>query len=140
VNNLAHRMTNQLELEVREFSRTIYNESAAFLFKVPEELQQTPVDFFGFTRAGRAVLIECKQVRRTSLPVGDGTNGLQGHQWNALELAHRCGAVALLVWRRGADTLVLPFDAVLEATAARRSIPWQQPLEPWADAIRRRLL
>jgi penicillin-binding protein-related factor A (putative recombinase) len=135
VNNLAHRMTNQLELDMRAFARDLYNANLAFVFKVPEEMQQTPVDFFGWRRDGRAIVIECKQVKRRSLPIGAGTNGLQPHQWNALELAHRCGAVSMLLWRNGEETLALPFSAVLEATADRKSIPWAAPAGGWREAI-----
>lgn len=136
MNNLAHRMTNQLELDMREFARELYNEQLAFVFKVPEEMQQTPVDFFGWRRDGLAITIECKQVRRQSLPIGAGTNGLQPHQWNALELAHRCGAVSVLLWRNGEETLAMPFAAVLEATADRKSIPWSPPAADWRAVLR----
>jgi hypothetical protein len=130
-------MTNQLELDMREFARFLYNEEAAFIFKVPEEMAQTPVDFFGFNRAGRSILIECKQVKRLSLPIGT-SNGLQAHQWNALELAHRCGAIAVLLWRNGDETNVLTFRQILEATAVRKSIRWlSPPALCWKTALRR---
>lgn len=137
MNNLAHKMTNQLELDVREFGRQLYNERLAYLFKVPEEMQQTPVDFFGWTPSGRAIAIECKQVKRRSLPIGDGTNGLQGHQWNALELASRCGALSLLIWRNGQETRALHFWQLVTLSQGRRSIEW--PLTEvlgWQDIIR----
>lgn len=138
MNNLADKMTNQLELDVRELARQLYDEARAFIFKVPEELQQTPVDFFGFTPSGRAIAIECKQVKRARLPIGT-SNGLQPHQWNALELAHKCGAVSLLIWRNGERTAVLPFRLIPALIGDKKSIPWI-PSEPsWEWDVRREL-
>lgn len=136
MNNLADKMTNQLELDVRAFARQLYDEAAAFIFKVPEDLQQTPVDFFGWTPSGRAVAIECKQVRRRRLPIGT-SNGLQPHQWNALELAHKCGAVSLLIWRNGEDTTVFGFQALhLFHLGGFKSIPWTFPGLDWQQQLR----
>jgi len=140
VNNLAHRMTNQLETDVRALCRTLYDERLAYGFKVPEEMSQTPCDFFGWTNRGRAIVIECKQVKRKSLPIGAGTNGLQPHQWNALELAHRCGALSFLIWRNGEDTRAIGFSQVAALSAGRRSVEWPllAPLH-WTEVIRRAL-
>lgn len=138
MNNLAHRMTNKLELEARAFFRQLYNEQLAFIFKVPEELQQTPCDFFGFNRLGRAILIECKQVNRKKLPIGT-SNGLQAHQWTALRQAHECGALSYLLWRRGEDTVCLPWSVCRTLSEGRRSIEWSPAWPPtisWQDFLR----
>lgn len=137
MNNLAHRMTNQLELDVRAYSRDLYNARQAFIFKVPEEMTQTPFDFFGFTPSGRAIAIECKQVKRSALPIGT-SNGLQGHQWSALELAYQCGAISMLIWRNGGETRVLPFPLLVELSAGRKSVSWPTQLQlDWQSEVRR---
>ncbi len=138
MNPLQEHMTNQLESNVRALSRALYNERRAFLFKVPEEMSQTPCDFFGWSPAGRAIAIECKQVNRPSLPIGT-SNGLQAHQWNALELAHHCGGIAILIWQRGLDVAVLRFDYLAALAEGRKSIQWP-PLDhfatSWEDRLR----
>jgi len=136
VNNLAHRMTNQLELDVREFGRALYDKQLCFLFKVPEEMQQTPVDFFGWTPSGRAIAIECKQVTRKRLPIGVPP-GLMPHQWTALELAHNCGAISLLIWRNGERTIALPFIAIKDhlAISGEKSVPWEWDFQDWKAVV-----
>ena len=136
MNNLAHKMTNQLEIEMRAFARDLYNERRACLFKVPEEMQQTPCDFFGWTPSGRAVAIECKQVKRRSLPIGT-SNGIQPHQWTALELCFNCGGIALLIWRNGDETRTLSFLEMRALSNGRRSIEWPITSRPnWQDDLR----
>lgn len=122
-NNLAHRMTNQLEKDVREIARNLYNMQIAFIFKVPEEMQQTPVDFFGHTTEGLAIFIECKQVRRTSLPIGKDP-GIAPHQWVALRQANACGVLTYVIWRNEDFTALIPFRVCEEFFNTRRSIPW----------------
>jgi penicillin-binding protein-related factor A (putative recombinase) len=116
-------MTNKLEADFRAVARQLYDMQIAYIFKVPEEMQQTPCDFFGFTTNGIAILIECKQVNRNALPIGV-SNGLAPHQWIHLRQAHRCGTHAFLIWRRGEETAVLPFSVCLELTEDRKSIAW----------------
>jgi hypothetical protein len=122
---------------MREFARQLYNEQVAFIFKVPEELQQTPCDFFGFTRAGRAILIECKQVNRPNLPVGVNP-GLQPHQWRALEQAHACKAVSCILWRRGEDIVALMWSFAREISSDRKSIAWDDCIgfKDWKGELR----
>ena len=136
MNNLAHKMTNQLELDMRAFTRDLYDRQVAFLYKIPEEMQSTPADFGGFTPSGRAVLIECKQVKRRRLPIGC-SNGLAPHQWTALELAHNCGAVAILVWRNGEHTVALPFTAIKDhlAISGEKSVPWALDFQDWKAVV-----
>jgi penicillin-binding protein-related factor A (putative recombinase) len=124
-------MTNQLETDMRAVARQLYDLQVAFIFKVPEELQQTPCDFFGHYVNGTAIFIECKQVNRNSLPIGV-SNGIAPHQWIALKQAHRCGCYSFLVWRRGEDTAVIPFSVCLELTEGRKSIAWSDAMR-YAD-------
>lgn len=123
VNNLAHCMTNQLESDVRAIARSLYDLQVAYIFKVPEEMQQTPVDFFGHTTTGLAIFIECKQVKRSNLPIGNSP-GIAPHQWIALKQAYHCGVLTYLIWRNGDHTALIPFRVCEEFFNTRRSIPW----------------
>lgn len=134
MNNLAEHMTNQLEADVREYAQQLYNEQLAFIFKVPEEMTQTPCDFFGHTRYGRAILFECKMVNRPSLPLGKEP-GLRPHQIRALDQAEKCGAISFVVWRRGDDTLVVPYLDIFSVTD-RKSLPWVKPQGYWKTEMR----
>jgi len=116
-------MKNDLELVVREAGRKLADYQIARIFKVPEELQQTPCDFFGYTVTGRAILIECKQVYRTSLPIGKSP-GLSAHQWNELCDASRAGCLALICWARGKLCATISVGQAAELSEGRRSIPW----------------
>ena len=97
----------------------------AYLFKIPEEFKQTPCDFCGHTVNGRAIMIECKQVKRTYLPIGKDP-GIAPHQWLALKQAHNCGANSLLVWRNGDETAMLTFSEIEPFKESRKSIPWAE--------------
>jgi hypothetical protein len=125
----------KLELRLRDVFRQLYDQQVAFVFKVPEALQQTPCDFFGHTRAGRAILIEAKQVKRSCLPVG-GSPGLAPHQWLALRQASACGAHSFVVWQNG--DLIVPMDFASAATASsgRKSIPWEWAKNMACDPLR----
>jgi hypothetical protein len=81
-------MTNALELLLRKAGRELADHQVCRFFKVPEEMQQTPCDFFGYTKIGRAILIEAKWVHRTNLPI-NCSPGLLPHQWNELEAANK---------------------------------------------------
>lgn len=116
-------MTNKLETMLRQVGRELRDLQVAWIFKVPEEMQQTPCDFFGYTRTGRAILIECKMVRSTSLKVC-GQPGLSAHQWMELEEAHRAGAVSLIAWAAGGSVAVFPWQEAAAAAEGRRSIRW----------------
>lgn len=113
----------KLELRLRAVFRELYDLQVAFLFKVPEAIQQTPCDFFGWTAKGRAIVVEAKQVNRASLPIGT-SNGLAPHQWLALRQAAACGAHSYLVWQRGDVIMVLDFGTCLRLTENRKSIPF----------------
>jgi hypothetical protein len=118
-------MSNALELLLRKAGRELADYQVCRFFKVPEEMQQTPCDFFGYTACGRAILIEAKMVNRESLPINDSSNGLSIHQWNELEAANKAGALALLCWARGDQCATLSFDLAAKLAEGRRSIPWR---------------
>lgn len=116
-------MLVSLEALLRRAGRELADWQVCRFWKIPEEMQQTPCDFMGFTAWGRAVLIEAKQVNRTSLPISNSP-GLLPHQFGALEECNRAGGLALVCWARGDECAVLSFDQVLEFSYLRRSIPW----------------
>lgn len=97
----------------------------AYLFKVPESFTPTPCDFFGYTRDGRAILIECKEVARLSLPVGKAP-GLAPHQWNALCDAGRANCIALICWMRKGVLATIDIDMAVALSKDRASIPWRK--------------
>ncbi len=97
---------------------------SAYLFKVPEEMTTTPCDFFGYTRDGRAILIEAKEVSsRSSLPIGNKP-GLTPHQWNALCDANRANCISLICWVYKSTLATIDCDMAIELSRGRRSIPW----------------
>ncbi len=118
-------MPKSLERLLREAGRRLADWQTAFIFKVPEEWRTTPCDFFGHTADGRAILIEAKEVNRSSLPIGCDP-GLQPHQWNALCDANRANCIALICWARGPVCATLTMDMAIELSKDRRSIPWNK--------------
>lgn len=122
-------MGNKLESLIRYTGERLREHQAAHVFKVPEELQKTPVDFFGYTASGRAILIEAKMVDRLSLPIGT-SNGFRPHQWNELLDANRANCIALIAWMRKGIVAVIDMDQALSYSEGRRSIPWKSiPVE-----------
>ena len=119
---------NELESRMRRVCEILRNDQVASLFKFPEELVATPCDFMGHTRNGRAILIECKQVRRPSLPLHDSP-GLAPHQNIALREASACGAFAIVLWQRHQIITAMRMADVLEASKDRQSLPWAAALE-----------
>lgn len=117
-------MANKLEALVRKAGRELMDYQVARLFKVPEEMSQTPCDFFGYTVDGRAILIECKMVNRPSLPIASSSNGLSVHQWNELVDANKANALALICWSRGDVCAAITMDIALKLSEGRRSIAW----------------
>lgn len=116
-------MSNKLEIILRKAGRELAEMQIARLFKVPEEMQQTPVDFFGYTSYGRGILVEAKMVDRPALPIGNDP-GLSVHQWNELEDANRAGCIALICWARHDICKTISMDMAIELSRGRRSIPW----------------
>lgn len=120
---------NKLERRLRAIGRMMSDAQVARFWKVPEEMTQTPCDFFGYDAKGRAILIEAKSVDRPRLPVGCSP-GLLTHQWNELCDAHRAGALALVVWLRIEHVMVMMVDPAFVG----KSIPWcKERAWPFAD-------
>lgn len=116
-------MGNKLELLLRKAGRDLADYQIARFWKFPEEMMQTPCDFMGFTRHGRAILIEAKEVNRTALPI-HGSPGLAPHQFTALNEANQAGAISLVCWARKNVCAVISFDMVLAFSKGRASVPW----------------
>lgn len=114
-----------LESLLRITGRRLAEHQIAYLFKVPEEMTTTPCDFFGYTRTGRAILIECKEVQRPSLPIGTAP-GLAPHQWNALRDAGRADCIALICWMREGILATIDIHMAAAFSRGRRSIPWKE--------------
>lgn len=112
-----------LEALIRHTGRVLAEHQIAYLFKVPEAFTATPCDFFGYTKDGRAILIECKEVARASLPIGKAP-GLAPHQWNALRDAGRANAISLICWMRKGMLATIDIDMAVSLSGGRKSIPW----------------
>lgn len=84
--------------------------------------EESPADFWGFTTEGRAILLECKESGKSSLPLSPA--GLKVHQRLALMEVHMAGGVALLVWQRAHEIAVIDMDIVDRISRGRKSIPW----------------
>jgi hypothetical protein len=122
------RMSNKLELLMRKAARELRDQQICVLYKIPEEMQQTPCDFIGYTNTGCAILIECKQVKRPSLPIGKAP-GLAAHQWRALVEADNADCVSLLVWQNSDQIAVIPVGEI--QTNGRKSIAWRSIEDEW---------
>lgn len=118
-------MTNKLELLIRKTGRKLREYQVASIHKIPEEFQQTPCDFFGYTAIGRAILVEAKMLNRLSLPLGKSP-GLSGHQWVSLCEANKAGCLALIVWQKGEWIATISIDMAWKLSEKRRSIPWKE--------------
>lgn len=127
-------MRNRLEALLRKAGRELADYQVARFYKIPEEMQQTPCDFIGFTAIGRAILIEAKQVDRTALPISDSP-GLSAHQWCELGDANKAGALALICWARGPVCATITFDMAARLSDGRRSIPWDAIAETYHRPI-----
>lgn len=114
-----------LEKLLRHTGRVLADHQVAYLFKVPEEMSATPCDFFGYTKDGQAILIEAKEVKRTSLAIGSPP-GMRPHQWNALRDAGRAGCIALICWVNDGVLATLDIDMAFSLSIGkdRRSIAW----------------
>lgn len=130
-------MSNKLELILRAAGRDLANAQIARFFKVPEEMTQSPADFFGYTASGRAILIEAKYVHSTSLPIGNNSNGLQPHQWNELLDANRAGALALIAWGQHdvVKTISMDMAIALSEGKGRKSIAWKDIEDRYAREL-----
>ena len=116
---------NALEALIKHAGRMLEEHQVARIFKVPEDMVGTPCDFFGYTTAGRAIMIEAKYVgSRMSLPIG-ASPGLAKHQWNELQDANRANVLALIAWRYKSEVAIISMDMAIALSEGRRSIPWR---------------
>lgn len=117
---------NALEALIKHAGRMLEEHQVARIFKVPEDMVGTPCDFFGYTTAGRAIMIEAKFVSsRSALPIGESP-GLAKHQWNELGDANRANVLALIAWRHKKEVAIISMDMAIALSDRRRSIPWRQ--------------
>lgn len=126
-------MGNSLESDTRAAGRYLHDHQMARFWKIPNDLkitsggfavfaEQTPCDFMGFTSSGRALLIECKECKASSLSMG--SRGLKPHQWLALQECHDAGGIAVLLWRRKGVDAILDVDMIRKFSKGKLSIPW----------------
>ena len=116
-------MVNTLEATIRSTARELANHQIARIWKWPEALEKTGCDFFGYTRTARVILIEAKQVTRSTLPIGKSP-GLLPHQWIALQECDRAGGIALVAWQRRNEVAVIDVSVVNDLVEGRKSIAW----------------
>lgn len=117
-------MSNKLELVIRHAGRLLHDHQVARLFKVPEDFNGTPCDFFGYTASGRAILVEAKMVSsRKALPINNKP-GLTPTQWNELLDANRANAISLIAWAYEDVVAVISADQAISYSEGRKSIPW----------------
>ena len=133
-------VSNRLENIVRRAARSLREAQKAKLWKIPNDLRittsglavfsdQSPSDFMGHTIQGRAIMLECKDIKAPSLAFG--RSGLKAHQWIALQECHDAGGLALLAWSRGDWVSLLDMDLVRALSKDRHSIPWAKIPEQW---------
>lgn len=123
---------DSLEKLIKQAGIDLANEQVARLFKVPESMEQTPCDFFGYTKTGRAILVEAKRVKAASLKIG-GKPGMQPHQWAELDDANRANAIALIAWQNGDAIAVFSMDQAIAWSAGRKSISWRSIPDDYKD-------
>jgi len=133
-------VSNRCEQLVRKVAKTLTDNQKAKLWKIPNDLRITssgvmvfgevcPSDFIGHTVTGRALMVECKDLRSTALSLGK--SGLKPHQWLALAECHRAGGLALLVWSHLDFLSVLDMDLIRSLTRGRKSISWTAIPDSW---------
>lgn len=123
---------NPLEKHVKKIARVLHDRQLLRLYKIPNDMkiagdqliygEQQPCDFFGFTAAGRAILLECKMTSRPSLALQKP--GLRPHQLRALLEAHRAEALGLVAWMFHAEIAVIDIAQVIAYSEGRKSVPW----------------
>lgn len=118
-------MSNSLELKLRKIGRSLADKQICRFWKVPEEMRETPCDFFGYTRTGRAILIEAKMVNRPRLPIGCSP-GLSKNQWNELCDAERAGAIVIVVWERYGCINCMEPKTIRSLANGKKSVPWNK--------------
>ena len=122
-------MKNALESRLREIGRSLADKQICRFWKIPEEMAVTPCDFCGYTKTGRAIVIEAKMVNSHRLKIGSEP-GLTKNQWNELRDAERAHAVTLVVWERdGFLNILEPIDIAFRANGMK-SVPWLEAAMP----------
>jgi len=126
-------MCNALESHIRKIARDLHDLQLARLYKIPNDIkvidgrilhaEQTPVDFIGFTAAGRVILLECKMRKATSLSLGP--QGLKAHQRLAINEAHKAGGLGLLAWMNDGEIAMIDAGQVKAYGEGRKSITWK---------------
>jgi hypothetical protein len=116
-------MENLLELRLSSLGRLLADYQVARFWKLQEGWLRTPCDFYGFTAAGRAILIEAKMVNRPRLPTYNSP-GLSGTQWAALREAARANCIALICWCRHESVATIDCEMAMELCSDSKSIPW----------------
>jgi hypothetical protein len=116
---------NKLESLVKVAAKTLHCQGLCTLYKIPEEMKQTPCDFFGHDREGRVIMIECKILNKPSLPCG-GRSGVKAHQLGALVHCSQTGGHAFVLWQHGVDVALLPMRIVQRMLMDRMSLPWDR--------------
>ncbi len=135
---------NRLETMMRRVGKALEEDQRAKLWKLPNDLRITssgkavwgekgPADFFGHTCTGRAVLIECKDIKATSLSMG--SRGLKPHQWIALAELTRSGGIGLVVWAREAAVAILDVDMIHALSRGRKSLSWKAIPPKWKHEL-----
>jgi penicillin-binding protein-related factor A (putative recombinase) len=133
-------MANRLETMVRRVGRELDFAQRAKLWKLPNDLRITgsgeavfgekgPADFFGHTASGRAIFLECKDIKSPTLALG--SRGIKPHQWIALAELHKCGGIGLVIWAREDQVAVLDVDMIKSLTRGRKSISWRAIPGEW---------
>lgn len=125
-------MKERLEKMTKDAASILERKGVAKLWKIPTDLrltgsgatfgEQTPCDFIGHTHLGRVIMVECKDISNSRLPLSSA--GLKPHQRVALDECARAGGLALLLWAHGGRLVGLTPRDVDLAVKNRRSIPW----------------
>ncbi len=133
-------MTNRLETMIRRVGRRLEEKQRAKLWKLPNDLRITgagemiygdkgPADFFGHTCSGRAIFIECKDIKSTSLALG--ARGLKPHQWLAIAELTKSGGIGLVIWAREDFVTIIDVDMIQSLTRGRKSVSWEAIPGEW---------
>lgn len=125
-------------------ARLLEEKQRAKLWKMPNDLRLTgsgvavygekgPADFFGHTSSGRAVFIECKDIKSAALPLG--SRGIKPHQWIALAELHKCGGIGLVIWSRLEHVAIMDVDMIKSLTRGRKSVSWNAIPGEWKHPL-----
>jgi hypothetical protein len=125
-------MQERLEAMVRKAARTLEARGTCRLWKIPNDLritgsgqmtwgEWTPCDFFGHTRKGTVVMIECKDISGDRIRKG---GELRPQQLESLDTCQISGGYAGLLWAHQYDVVLLTAAEVEACSRGRRAIAW----------------